>query len=98
MSLSASEKLSAMVSSKQDWETVVYLTDVPVAEVLAQRLADEGVLSRVVSDPPLLGEGRNCAVQVPSELAHRARWLLAQAQFTDAELNYLATGELGPAE
>jgi hypothetical protein len=85
-----------MASARQEWETVAFLTDVPVAEVLAQLLADEGVLSRVVSDPQLFGEGRNCEIQVPSDLAHRARWLLAQSQFTDAELNYLATGELGP--
>jgi hypothetical protein len=32
---------------------------------------------------------------VPSPLVHRAKWLLAESQFTDEELNYLATGKLG---
>jgi hypothetical protein len=28
-------------------------------------------------------------------MARRAHWLVSQAQFTDAELTFLATGELG---
>jgi hypothetical protein len=79
----------------QEWQTVASLSDVPSAQILAQRLIFEGVPARVMSDPQLLGEGRNCEVQVPSVLAHRARWVLAESQFTDEELNYFATGELG---
>lgn len=33
-------------------------------------------------------------VMVPGELIHRAKWLWAQADLTEAELQYLATGEL----
>lgn len=33
-------------------------------------------------------------VLVPGELLHRARWLWAKADLTDAELQYLATGKL----
>lgn len=33
-------------------------------------------------------------VLVPGELLHRARWLWAKADLTEAELQYLATGEL----
>jgi len=29
---------------------------------------------------------------------HRAKWLLAQGQFTDEELTFLATGSLAPDE
>jgi len=83
-----------MAANDQDWQTVASLSDVPSAQVLAQRLIFEGVSARVMSDPQLLGEGRNCEVQVPRVLAHRARWLMSQAQFTDAELTFLATGEL----
>jgi hypothetical protein len=79
----------------QEWQTVASLSDAPSAQILAQRLIFEGVPARVMSDPQLLGEGRNCEVQVPSALAHRARWVLAESQFTDEELNYFATGELG---
>jgi hypothetical protein len=83
-----------MAASDQEWQAVASLSDVPSAQVLAQRLKFEGVPARVMSDPQLLGEGRSCEVQVPSVLAHRARWLMSQAQFTDAELAFLATGEL----
>ena len=31
---------------------------------------------------------------VPAYLARRARWVLAQSDFTESELNYLATGDL----
>jgi hypothetical protein len=82
------------VTLDQEWQAVASLSDIPGAQVLAQRLIFEGVPARVMSDPQLLGEGRNCEVQVPSVLAHRARWLMSQAQFTDAELTFLATGEL----
>jgi hypothetical protein len=83
-----------MAATDQEWQAVACLSDVPSAQVLAQRLIFEGVPARVMSDPQLLGEGRSCEVQVPSVLAHRARWLMSQAQFTDAELTFLATGEL----
>lgn len=33
-------------------------------------------------------------VLVPGELLHRARWLWSQADLTEAELQYLITGEL----
>jgi hypothetical protein len=58
----------------------------------------EGVPTEVVSDTLLLGEARRCEIRVPSELAHRARWLMSQAQFTDAELTFLATGKLEDPE
>jgi hypothetical protein len=54
----------------------------------------EGVPAEVISDTSLLGEARRCEIRVPPELAHRARWLMSQAKFTDAELTFLATGEL----
>jgi hypothetical protein len=84
-----------MPSPDLEWQVVTSLLDVPSAQILAQRLIFEGVPARVISDPQLLGEGRYCEVQVPSELADRARWLLAESQFTDEELNFFATGELG---
>jgi hypothetical protein len=34
-------------------------------------------------------------VVVPGDLAHRARWVMASAEPTEAELDDLATGELG---
>jgi hypothetical protein len=83
-----------MAASDQEWQGVASVSDVPSAQVLAQRLIFEGIPARVMSGPQLLGEGRICEVQVPSVLVHRARWLMSQAQFTDAELTFLATGKL----
>lgn len=80
---------------EQEWQTVASFSDVLSAHVVAERLIAEGVPARVISDSQLLGECRSCEVQAPRAIAHRARWLLAAAQFTDEELNYLATGELG---
>jgi hypothetical protein len=87
-----------MASSEHEWQTVACLSDLPGAHILAQRLESDGVAVRVISEPQLLGEGRNCEVQVPLSLARKAQWLLSQAQFTDDELTFLATGELGSAE
>ena len=84
-----------MAALELEWQAVASLSDVPSAQILAQRFIFEGVPARVVADANLLGEGRNCEVQVPSPLVHRAKWLLAESQFTDEELNYLATGKLG---
>ena len=39
-----------------------------------------------------------CHVFVEARMAHRARWLLEEDAFTDAELCYLATGELPGSE
>jgi hypothetical protein len=73
---------------------VATFPDVPSAHVLVVLLRAEGVPAEIVSDTSLLGEARRCEIRVPSELARRARWLMAQAQITDAELTFLATGEL----
>jgi hypothetical protein len=42
-------------------------------------------------------ESRYC-VLVPSSLVHRAKWVLADSDLTDAELDYLATGKLSDGE
>jgi hypothetical protein len=83
------------VQSELQWETIVSFSDLPSANVLADRLRSDGFPTLVTSDSHLLGEARQCQVRVPIELARRARWLLAQSQFTDEELDYLATGKLG---
>jgi hypothetical protein len=77
------------------WEVVATLPDVASAHVLATMIRGEGVPAMVVTDSSLLGEARRSDVRVPPGLARRAHWLMSQAQFTDAELMFLATGELG---
>jgi hypothetical protein len=76
------------------WDIVATFSDVPSAQAMAALFRAEGVPAEVVSDTSLLGEARRCEIRVPSELAHRVRWLMLHAQFTDAELTILATGEL----
>jgi hypothetical protein len=80
------------------WDVVATFSDVPSAQALASLFRAEGVPADVVSDTSLLGEARRCEIRVPSELAHRARWIMSQAQVTDAELEFLATGQLGDTD
>jgi hypothetical protein len=81
-------------TSNSSWEVVASFSDAASAHAMLVMFRGEGVPADVVGDTSLLGEARHCEVRVPSELAHRARWLMSQAQFTDTELTYLATGEL----
>jgi hypothetical protein len=85
-------------TSNSAWDVVVSFSDVLSAHAMAVLFRAEGVPAEVVSDTSLLGEARLCAIRVPPDLAHRARWLMSQAQFTDAELAFLATGELDGAD
>jgi hypothetical protein len=81
-------------ASNLTWDVVATFSDVASAHAMAVLLQGEGVPAKIFSDTTILGEARHCEIRVPSELAHRARWLMSQAQFTDAELTFLATGEL----
>jgi len=81
-------------TSNSTWQVVAAFSDVASAHATATLFRAEGVPAKIVSDTSLLGEARGCEIQVPRELVHRARWLMSQAQFTDAELTFLATGEL----
>jgi hypothetical protein len=82
-------------TSDLPWEVVATFPDVASAHVMATMLRGEGIPAMVVTDSSLLAEARRSDVQVPPALARRAHWLMSQAQFTDAELTFLATGELG---
>ena len=86
---------STLVMSVSSWESLLTVFDTLSAQVLAERLNADGVPTRVQADSPLFGVARTCEIFVPTELVHRARWLLASSQFSDAELSYLATGKLG---
>jgi hypothetical protein len=78
------------------WITVAVVSDTLSAQAIYDRLTTDGVTARVLSDTELLGTARPCRVQVPEEVEHRARRVLADAQFTDAELDELATGRKRP--
>lgn len=81
----------------EDWQTIEFFSDEASAEAMAGRLRVDGVSAAVKSDGPVPGVGM-FRVLVPTALADRARWILAQAESTEAELNFLATGELGQGD
>jgi len=76
------------------WQLLTTAPNVPAARALASMLESQGVACQLKADTSLLGEARQCAVWVESALLHRAKWLLEEASFTDAELDFLATGQL----
>jgi hypothetical protein len=51
-----------------------------------------------MSDASVLGQAAPSRIYVDATHLHRARWFMAQRQFTDEELEFLATGDPGSAE
>ena len=65
------------------------------AHIVAGRLNVEGVPTVVLS--ALAVDFSNTAeILVPRHLMHRARWVLAWPPVPEEELQFLATGEIGP--
>jgi len=84
--------------NREEWQPFQTFSDRGSAEVLVVVLDSEGVPARVESSKLVAGiESRYC-VLVPTSLVHRANWVLADSDLTDAELDYLATGELSDTE
>jgi hypothetical protein len=81
-----------------EWQVVETFSDVASGHVVVTLFNREGLPANLILGNPLLGDANGCEIRVPREMAHRARWILSQAEFTDAELTYLATGELGSTE
>jgi len=77
-----------------DWQTFETFNDEASAEALAGRLRLEDVPAEV-RRARLVPGVEEFRIVVPADLVHRARWVMADATLTDAELTYLATGELG---
>ncbi len=76
------------------WKLFRVFPDRVSAELLARLLESEGVPTLVQSyrlEQALRTEWQVC---VSAELAHRARWILLNHDFSEAELEYLATGKL----
>jgi hypothetical protein len=80
--------------STASWISVVTLTDVPSAELPAERLRSEGVTVEIRSDSAILGQARYCDLIVPSNLLHRANCL----QSFGVHLIYMPKLTLGNAE
>jgi hypothetical protein len=82
-------------TSKFAWHSVALLYDEKVARNLAFLLEAEAVPAQITADSKLIGYAFGWEVCVPATMLERAHQLLASSQFTDAELDYLATGVLG---
>ena len=78
--------------SQTKWHVLTTAPDLPSAHALVEVLTAQGITSHVVPDSTLLGQALPCRVLVEAALAHRAKWVMSQAQFSDEELDFLATG------
>jgi hypothetical protein len=76
------------------WQVFVAYPDEASATVVAEYLRLNNCPAIVI--PPFPGPdlAPSAAVLVPGQLIHRARWLWAQAQVSEAELIYLSMGAL----
>jgi len=80
---------------EKPWERFLSFPDAASATAAAAFFEQNGVPSRVESGSPSVDLSPVAHVLVEGHLAHRARWLWAQQSgISDAELNFLATGEL----
>ena len=79
-----------MKSGDSDWILFKSFANRSAAQILCSQLELEGVPSRIEAHE---GEAE-FRVLVPTELAHRARWITSQTPPSDPELEFLATGAL----
>ena len=86
------------MSDAASWSLLDTCPDHIAAEMLQERLKLNGIPSQLRSATPLLGALQPAQVLVPTALLHRARWLLQESAADAAELDWLATGELGRGE
>ena len=84
----------AGVLLSERWQEFAAYSDAASAEVAAGLLRSEDVPVSVLSDEPMPGLIRGFRLMVPSELIHRARWVVSNAAFTDEELAFFATARL----
>ena len=76
------------------WAPFRRLADLPSAQALVELLLTREVPARIEAPYLLPGIDGYFIVAVPLDLLHRASWVAPEAPFDDAELAYLATGQL----
>ena len=81
----------------QDWILFKSFSEKTTVDVVAARLEDDGVPT-LIKSKLVAGVVGDFRIFVPSDLLHRARWLIPEAELTDAELDYLATGDLSGSD
>jgi hypothetical protein len=80
------------------WTAFLGFSSRGAGEVVAAILEAEEVPTRLYAGCLSGGVQAEFILCVPVRLRHRARWVLAESDFTDAELDFLATGEVRPPE
>ena len=80
------------------WEEIKSFDDSLSAEALAAELRVEGVPAQVINHTHLAGLDDCVSVEVPTRLAHRARFVMKSLKPSEAELSFAATGRLGDKE
>ena len=83
------------MTEESNWQSVISVLDVRVAHSLADLLEAEMISVRVIPDSRITDAAPSWTVLVSVEQLEAARNFLARTQFTDSELTFLATGELG---
>lgn len=78
----------------REWERFGRYPNYLAAQIVAGFLENEGVPTLVESIGVFPDVTSYSTIWIPKELAHRARWILAWPPPTEAELTFLATGDL----
>jgi hypothetical protein len=79
--------------SESEWRLLTTLPDLPSAQSLAEILSGEGIPVRVSSDAGVLGQAAPSRLYVAAAQFYRARYSMAQRQFSDEELATLSATE-----
>ena len=79
---------------RDDWWAVLKFDTRGAAEAVAAVLEADAVPTAVDARQLVAGVDSGFVLSVPRSLVHRAKWVLAQSELNDSELNYFATGEL----
>lgn len=77
----------------EEWSIIAKLPNLAEAEVIKLLLESENVQTEIQSVDSI-NPHSGVYLLVESNLDHRAKWVLKNKGITDAELNFLATGEL----
>lgn len=77
-----------------EWYVIREFPNYAGAEIIKSLLEAAGVPTEIIPSDRITALYTGVRVLVKGSLAHRARWVLSNADFSEAELVYLATGEL----
>jgi hypothetical protein len=82
------------MTTSDDLQPILAFETRAAADAVAAVLETESIQGVVAAGELVAGLDADFILSVPASLVHRARWVLAQADLSEAELTYLATGQL----